>query len=82
MRTKRVGRHRLVTMQAGMENRIVLWVRKAALAALTVVINVFNFFLRGLNETSDKNHSVTFWFNYSAKVNDNNLYMDNYFSGI
>ncbi len=56
-----MGRHRLVTIQAGVENTIVLEGMKAAVAALTMVIGVFNFVVNCLSETLDKCHSNCFW---------------------
>jgi hypothetical protein len=59
IRAKRTGRGRLVTVQAGTKSWIVLlaWLAEVA-SAVRLVNNVFNFFLRGLSETLDENHSV------------------------
>jgi hypothetical protein len=75
IRTKRVGRQRLVTRQAWIENRIVPLVWKTALAVCEVVIFVFNFFLIGFGKTSVKRHSVFVLVFYAAKLNDKELEM-------
>ena len=80
IRTKRTGRGRLVTMQAFDENWNVLLGWEAAVAALKMVNNVFNFFLSGLSETLEETHLV-FWFYYfctiNAKLNDKVCYLSN-----
>lgn len=67
-------------MQAIVKNWDVLSEWKAAVAALNMVNNVFNFFLSGLSETLEENHSV-FWFFYfctiNAKLNDKVCYLSN-----
>jgi len=71
IRTKRVGRGRLVTIQAGVKNRTVLLEWVAALAAQISVNKVFNFFLAFRVEESDKRHYDLFSFLYvNAKLND------------
>jgi hypothetical protein len=62
IRAKRVGRQRLFTKQAWIKNRVVLLAMKATVVGIAcgVVMLVFNFFLIGLCETSDKWHPVLF----------------------
>jgi hypothetical protein len=50
-------------MQANAKNRTVLFDWKAAVAALNMVNNVFNFFLSSLSKMPDENHSVLFLVN-------------------
>ena len=57
-----MGRGRLVTMQAIAENGEVLVGLKAAVAALKMVNNVFNFFLSCLNERQMKIIQLVFMF--------------------
>jgi hypothetical protein len=60
-------------MQAIAENGDVLVFWKAAVAALNMVNNVFNFFLSGLSETLEESHSVFGFYIFlllNAKLND------------
>ena len=80
IRTKRTGRGRLVTMQAMLKNWIVPLEWKAAVAALNMVNNVFNFFLSGLSETLDESHSFFGFLIFlllNAKLNDKVCYLSN-----
>jgi hypothetical protein len=47
-------------VQTGEKNWDVLSDLRAALAAVKMVNNVFNFFLSGFSETLDENHSACF----------------------
>ncbi len=65
IRTTRTGRRRLVTIQAWAKNGVVPEGEKAAVAALKMVNNVFNFFLSCLIvKPRGKSFSMSFSFAY------------------